>query len=259
MTRRATWTPEQRDEAERLWAARASKRHRATQAYETIPEDERREHHIQLIEDMAEAQDQIEEAREALQNTEEEHDEERRISKGLRERLEDAERELDVSRDDVTRLMLRTRRARVSEFHDAFGVPKPSRPCIPSEERVRLRMRLIAEEFAELMGSCLGKPSPFDHTAWEYWNLLDSWKEYVDKAPVRVDLPEFADALCDLDYVIEGTRLEFGIDGEPIEAAVHAANMAKAGGPIVNGKISKPDGWRPPDIAVELAKQGWTP
>jgi predicted HAD superfamily Cof-like phosphohydrolase len=63
--------------------------------------------------------------------------------------------------------------------------------------------------------------------------------------------------MADLDYVVEGTRLEFGIDGEPIAAEVHRANMAKTEGPVApDGKRLKPPGWTPPDIAGVLRKQG---
>ena len=62
----------------------------------------------------------------------------------------------------------------------------------------------------------------------------------------------------DLDYVVEGTRLEFEIDGGPIAVEVHRSNMAKVGGPVrEDGKRLKPPGWTPPDIAGELRKQGW--
>ena len=79
-----------------------------------------------------------------------------------------------------------------------------------------------------------------------------------DVAPECANLVELVDALADLDYVVEGTRIEFGINGKPIADAVHAANMAKVGGGIRgDGKINKPEGWQPPDIAGELRKQGW--
>jgi predicted HAD superfamily Cof-like phosphohydrolase len=72
------------------------------------------------------------------------------------------------------------------------------------------------------------------------------------------DLPAFADALADIDYVVEGARLEFGINGSPIADEVHRANMAKLGGPKrADGKHMKPEGWTPPDVAGELVKQGW--
>jgi len=99
-------------------------------------------------------------------------------------------------------------------------------------------------------------------------------------------LPSFADGLADLDYVVAGAFLEFGINSAPIECEVHRSNMAKAvmckacegtgngvdapgdlgncgtcGGlgrillKRADGKTTKPDGWTPPDIAGVIDKQ----
>jgi predicted HAD superfamily Cof-like phosphohydrolase len=67
-----------------------------------------------------------------------------------------------------------------------------------------------------------------------------------------------ADALGDTDYVTEGFRQECGIDGRPIAALIHAANMQKLAGPVdpVTQKKLKPEGWTPPDIGAELRRQG---
>jgi predicted HAD superfamily Cof-like phosphohydrolase len=55
--------------------------------------------------------------------------------------------------------------------------------------------------------------------------------------------------------VVEGARLELGIDGAPI-AAVHEANMKKVSGEVrADGKRLKPPGWKPPDINLELIVQ----
>ena len=143
-------------------------------------------------------------------------------------------------------------RDQVTEFHKAIGQPIAESPTYIPDARVRLRAALIAEEFFETMESM------FDD---EHLRLLKG--EVLDVlrvASVAVDMPGLADGMADLDYVVEGTRLEFGIDGEPIAAAVHAANMRKVGGPISpQGKRLKPPGWTPPDIAGELVKQGWQP
>jgi hypothetical protein len=122
---------------------------------------------------------------------------------------------------------------------------------------VRLRLRLIAEEFFELLDAALGeyKPEP-----WRFDAARAAVADIVNDTPIAVDLPELADALADLDYVVEGTRLEFGIDGPPIARAVHSANMAKIGGPVdEHGKVGKPPGWTPPDIDKALRDQGWMP
>jgi predicted HAD superfamily Cof-like phosphohydrolase len=137
----------------------------------------------------------------------------------------------------------------VREFHRAMGQPVLERPKVPDDERVRLRLRLIAEEFMELVDATLILP---------YAQFARQLRGIIDTAPIAVDLVDMTDALADLDYVIEGTRAEFGIDGEPIAALVHDSNMAKLGGkPDALGKIQKPAGWQPPDIEGELTRQGW--
>lgn len=65
-------------------------------------------------------------------------------------------------------------------------------------------------------------------------------------------------ASIDMEYVILGTHNELGIDSNPLWAEVQAANMRKTGGATrEDGKIMKPEGWRPPDVTGALRAQGW--
>jgi predicted HAD superfamily Cof-like phosphohydrolase len=147
-----------------------------------------------------------------------------------------------------------TLRDQVREFHLAMDVPADAeRPKLIPDNRVRLRAALIAEEFFEVMGALIGPDTHLLHAA----KIVG---ECIKDRNITVSMPDLADGLADLDYVVEGTRLEFGIDGEPIAAEVHRANMTKVGGPIApNGKRLKPEGWTPPDIEGILKKQGWKP
>lgn len=70
----------------------------------------------------------------------------------------------------------------VAEFHRTFNAPILEVPTIPSSERCELRVDLLQEE-------------------------LDELKEAIYKN----DLVEIADALCDLNYVLMGAVLEFGL------------------------------------------------
>lgn len=148
-----------------------------------------------------------------------------------------------------------TLQEQVAEFHRTFDHPIASSPTIPADERVRLRMRIITEEFFEMMEAVYGR---IDKPYWE--SLVAEVDDLIDQSTPDVDLSKLADALGDIDYVVEGCRLEFGIDGKPIADAIHAANMAKVGGgKRADGKHQKPEGWQPPDIEGELIKQGWRP
>jgi predicted HAD superfamily Cof-like phosphohydrolase len=138
---------------------------------------------------------------------------------------------------------VKTLREQVSEFHRAFDQPIAETPRIIDPERMRFRLNLITEEFRELLTAA-------DHYYTRYGRL--------DYNGTKPDLVEIADALADLDYVIEGMRLELGIDGKPIADLVHASNMAKRGATKdASGKVQKPVGWTPPDIRGELIQQGW--
>lgn len=89
----------------------------------------------------------------------------------------------------------------VAEFHRTFNAPILDQPQIPSKERCELRVSLLQEELNELQ-----------------------------EAINNEDLVEIADALCDLQYVLSGAVLEFGL-GEKFRALfdeVQRSNMSKA-------------------------------
>lgn len=117
---------------------------------------------------------------------------------------------------------------RAKQFLDAFGQARRLTPGFPSQADAELRVRLLAEEF----------------------------EEYV-QAVEDGDLEGIADALADMRYVIYGTDQVYGFPTDAIDSVVHAANMAKAGpdGKAIfdgDGKVRKPEGWLPPDIAAVL-------
>jgi predicted HAD superfamily Cof-like phosphohydrolase len=88
----------------------------------------------------------------------------------------------------------------VAEFHRTFQHPIEPQPTIPAEARCRLRVALLEEEVAELK-----------------------------TAIAKGDLVEIADALCDIQYVLSGAVLEFGM-GEKFRELfdeVQRSNMSK--------------------------------
>lgn len=151
--------------------------------------------------------------------------------------------------------MKQTIREQVLEFHRAMPCPVLDRPQVPDDERVRLRLKLVLEEALELC------EASFDREQFSVRVYLAQARDAIEgliPSKLCVDLPDFADALADIDYVVEGARLEFGIDGAPVAAEVHAANMKKVGGPVrEDGKRMKPEGWVGPDIERVLLEQGW--
>ncbi|MHA8068675.1 hypothetical protein ACS6L2_05270 [Aquirufa ecclesiirivi] len=89
----------------------------------------------------------------------------------------------------------------VALFHETFGAPILAQPCIPSSDRCQLRVSLLAEELEELQ-----------------------------QAIKDQDLVEIADALCDLQYVLSGAVLEFGLGEKFVDLfnEVQRSNMSKA-------------------------------
>ena len=89
----------------------------------------------------------------------------------------------------------------VADFHKTFKHPILNSPTIPDENRCKLRVALIAEELKELEVAILEK-----------------------------DIVSVADALCDIQYVLSGAVLEFGL-GEKFKELfdeVQRSNMSKA-------------------------------
>jgi predicted HAD superfamily Cof-like phosphohydrolase len=144
----------------------------------------------------------------------------------------------------------------VIEFHQAFDIPIAGAPSVPTDARVRLRARLIAEEFFETLGAIFVELPGHSNLTHLKQDVMGA----IDYAAVKVDLVELADGFADLDYVVEGARLEFGINGLPIAKEVHRSNMAKVGGERrADGKLLKPAGWTPPNLLLEITKQQMAP
>jgi predicted HAD superfamily Cof-like phosphohydrolase len=150
-------------------------------------------------------------------------------------------------------------REAVADFMARAGQDMPAVPTVPSDAIVRLRLRLIAEEFVELLNACLGEPPAHSYDEWSTWNHLTSTAlpNLIDTAPVRVDLTEAADAFADIAYVVEGGCLAFGIDSNAVLAEVHASNMSKFPTTLdANGKVRKAPHYSPPDVAGVLHRLG---
>ncbi len=89
----------------------------------------------------------------------------------------------------------------VAAFHRTFKHPIVDEPSIPDAKRCELRVSLISEELKELQEA-----------------IADN------------DLVEIADALCDIQYVLSGAVLEFGMGDKFVELfnEVQRSNMSKA-------------------------------
>lgn len=113
----------------------------------------------------------------------------------------------------------------VAEFQEWLGHRYGS-----GDERIDLRRRLHMEEALEL-----------------------------DEALASGDRVAIAQELADVVYVAYGTARDLGIPLDAVIAEVHAANMRKFDDGVAlrpDGKVTKPPGWQPPDVAAVLARHG---
>ncbi len=140
----------------------------------------------------------------------------------------------------------------VAEFHRVYGQPIATTPKVPADDRVKLRLRLIAEEFFELLAACGVWPESRGGVTAE-----EIICNAIDNDLGDVDIVEVADALGDIAYVVEGANLEFGIPSAEVLAEIQRSNLSKLGEdgkPIYNehGKVTKGPNYSPPDIAKVL-------
>ncbi|MGB4058309.1 MAG: nucleoside triphosphate pyrophosphohydrolase family protein [Alphaproteobacteria bacterium] len=124
--------------------------------------------------------------------------------------------------------MKRSTLEQVREFHETYGLPVEDRPNIADPKTNDLRINLIAEELEELQ-----------------------------EALKNGDIVETLDALIDLQYVLDGAFLSFGLHDvkEAAFAEVHRSNMSKLGEdgkPIrreSDGKVLKGPNYFVPNMA----------
>jgi predicted HAD superfamily Cof-like phosphohydrolase len=131
----------------------------------------------------------------------------------------------------------------VRQFHEAFNHPIAERPTEGSEALRRLRATLVLEEALEFAEAC----------GYEV-TLSLSGKPVLSTSPTtRHDLVAMADALGDLEYVVQGANLAFGLPSRTIFEEIHRSNMSKLGHdgkPIYrdDGKVLKSTRYTPPAL-----------
>jgi len=119
--------------------------------------------------------------------------------------------------------------ASLLEFNRAFDIPKLDTPGLGPADLIELRIKLLEEEV----------------------------REYAEAARSG-DLVEVLDALADIGYILAGTIINHGMQDLYDDAfdEVHRSNMAKlVDGKVLrreDGKVLKPEGWQPPNLAQFL-------
>ena len=112
----------------------------------------------------------------------------------------------------------------VKEFHARFGHPIANKAKRLEKRRLKMRLKLIGEEYRELK-----------------------------KAARKGDLIKIADGLGDIEYVVNGMAVESGINLPEVVGEIHRSNMTKMGEdgfPIYreDGKILKGPNYEKPNL-----------
>lgn len=115
----------------------------------------------------------------------------------------------------------------VREFHEKFGADIGDQN-LPRFQNAQLRKNLLTEEYQEFL------------------HAID-WGNFDEAVHEAIDIL----------YVTVGALVAWGIkDIDAYVEEVHAANMRKAGGKTrEDGKIMKPEGWKPADIGMMIRMQ----
>jgi len=132
---------------------------------------------------------------------------------------------------------MRTLFSQVRQFMKLAGQPILNRPGVPSASNARLGLDLIREEWEELQKAV---------------HVVDRLQEESSEEDLVEALAEVADALGDLLYVVTWNGLAWGLPMPDIMQEIQQANLDKFGPgsrKLENGKVAKPPGWTPPDIA----------
>ena len=142
--------------------------------------------------------------------------------------------------------------ALVRRFHHVYGLPVQTDGASLERESLDMRMSLIAEEFAELVGAVYGQAARAE--------IESSYRRAVAADDGTRDTVETADALADLIYVIYGMALETGIDLASVLAEVQRSNMSKLGAdgkPVYreDGKVLKGPDYFPPNVEAVLRRR----
>ena len=144
----------------------------------------------------------------------------------------------------------------VLQFHHTYSVPiRPFSDTTLDYERMNMRMSLIAEEFAELMGAVYGPRARAIIEA--------ATAEAVATDEGERDVIEAADALADLVYVVYGMAIESGMNLDSVLAEVQASNLSKLmpDGSVKlreDGKVLKGPNFFQPNIARGLGLESPT-
>ena len=146
----------------------------------------------------------------------------------------------------------KTRQERIREFTQATSdVPLPVRPQMMSREQVHFLVKMHCEELKELLATVYDSEVDIQEKLVAISHQSRNPQIRVFKNDTDV-IANQVDALVDIDYFSGNAASKVGWDMDEVFDVVHEANMAKKheDGTFhkVDGKVTKPPGWTPPDV-----------
>ncbi|MEN7527946.1 hypothetical protein [Cupriavidus sp. DL-D2] len=150
----------------------------------------------------------------------------------------------------------------VHQFNTAARGELPVNPATLDARTTGMCLNLINEEFGELIEATLADGATLDAAKQKIDELTHILKNLAEEDLNRSPMKAIAqlDACVDIEVVTLGFSAMHGLPHDEGFAEVQGSNMAKidpeTGRCIKNefGKIQKPEGWTPPDLAAVVLK-----
>ena len=145
----------------------------------------------------------------------------------------------------------------IAVFNRRFDQVVSHYPVHLTKRKLAERANFMLEELLEFASS--SGLRLMDRLRFNDTGVTKSRAFVVDEG-VDQDLPVQADSLVDLVYVAKGTAVMCGLPWRELFCEVQRANMEKVPGMTKRGNlmdVTKPVGWRPPDIEAILEEAGY--
>ena len=148
---------------------------------------------------------------------------------------------------------------RVREFQHAIGHETPEKPKVPDRETGLKVLKMLIEEVSEL-ADVMGYNVRADIADRFYYieDLEVDADGYLSDEDSTYKIQNVARECADVSATIMGILAVYGIKDIALFHEVDSANLRKCEPEAVfdtDGKLTKPDGWKRPNIKKVLAKQ----
>lgn len=150
---------------------------------------------------------------------------------------------------------------KVREFTFEAGQPVPDKPRLMDVSEVNFITKMILDELLELYSTVMSPKSAKAAMMKMLSEAKNVPRMNVHPNKTHELIAEQGDAFVDIWYYSLNCMAKKGVNLSNIFELVHNANMAKRDAKTgrfqkrADGKIIKPIGWRPPNVAAEIKRQ----